>query len=188
MVKPPLFLFTVAFLSVALTGCVDVTFPEPMPAGKKNLTTFPSSWQGDWVALGDGGGALFIREDRILDFDGDGDDDMVLGRDCVLRRMGRRLVVSFPQSEGSRYTVWVAEKHGNELHVVTFDGEKEGNIRAWKDILGPDRVLEKFDLKDDEKELVEVQLNPKNKRQFKRLVKSCWAEPAVYFKTDTLQR
>ena len=75
-----------------------------MPAGKKDLTEFPKAWQGTWTSHVNGAEAagedeiMVILADRIK-----GDprsDDLVLGKNCTLRKLGRRLVLSLPQEEG----------------------------------------------------------------------------------------
>ncbi len=179
---------TVAAVSVLLatTGCVEVTFPEPMPAGKKDLTEFPSAWQGTWTSHVNGAEAaeedeiMVILVDRIK-----GDprsDDLVLGQNCTLRKLGRRLVLSLPQDEGERYTALVAERHGEFLTVKTFDPEEQGAVDGWEELLGHDRVVKIHKKDNPTKKLKEVQLNPKNRCQFRQLVKRGTTELVTYTK------
>ena len=179
---------TVAAVSVLLatTGCVEVTFPEPMPAGKKDLTEFPSAWQGTWTSHVNGAEAaeedeiMVILVDRIK-----GDprsDDLVLGQNCTLRKLGRRLVLSLPQDEGDRYTTLVAERHGECLTVKKFDPEEQGAVDGWEELLGHDRVVKIHKKDNPTKKLKEVQLNPKNRCQFRQLVKRGTTELVTYTK------
>ena len=173
-------------LLFATTGCVEVTFPEPMPAGKKDLTEFPSAWQGTWTSHVNGAEAaeedeiMVILVDRIK-----GDprsDDLVLGQNCTLRKLGRRLVLSLPQDEGERYTALVAERHGECLTVKTFDPEEQGAVDGWEELLGHDRVVKIHKKDNPTKKLKEVQLNPKNRCQFRQLVKRGTTELVTYTK------
>ena len=179
---------TVAAVSVLLatTGCVEVTFPEPMPAGKKDLTEFPSAWQGTWTSHVNGAQAagedeiMVILVDRIK-----GDprsDDLVLGQNCTLRKLGRRLVLSLPQDEGDRYTALVAERHGECLTVEKFDPEEQGAVDGWEELRGHDRVVKIHKKDNPTKKLKEVQLNPKNRCQFRQLVKRGTTELVTYTK------
>ena len=110
---------------LAVAGCVEVTFPEPMPAKKKELTTFPEAWQGTWVsdAPNEEEETLVVRGDRILG--NPGSDDLVPGKNCVLKKLGRRLVLNIPQEKGGRYTLLVAERHGDALNILTIDPKEQ---------------------------------------------------------------
>ena len=85
MTYPRLLFGCVLLLCLGVTGCVEVTFPEPMPAKKKELTQFPQAWQGTWVsdAPNEEEETLVVRGDRILG--NPGSDDLVLGKNCVLK-------------------------------------------------------------------------------------------------------
>jgi len=173
-------------LLLATTGCVEVTFPEPMPAGNKDLTEFPKAWQGTWTSHVNGAEAagedeiMVVLTDRIK-----GDprsEDLVLGVNCTLRKLGRRLVLSLPQEEGDRFTALVAERRGETLTVKAFDPEAQGAIDGWEELLGHNRVV-KIHAKDNPtKKLKEVQLNPKNRCQFRKLAKHGTTELATYTK------
>jgi hypothetical protein len=173
-------------LLLATTGCVEVTFPEPMPAGKKDLTEFPKAWQGTWTSHANGAEAagedeiMVILVDRIK-----GDpksEDLVLGQNCTLRKLGRRLVLSLPQEEGGRYTALVAERQGETLVLRSFDPAADGAIDGWEELLGHDRVVKIHKKDNPTKKLKEVQLNPKNRCQFRKLVKHGTTELVTYTK------
>jgi len=34
---------------ILFTGCVEVTFTEPMPLNRRDKTHFPNSWLGEWT-------------------------------------------------------------------------------------------------------------------------------------------
>ena len=57
-------------LALAVTGCTNVTFPEPMPLKRNDLTAFPSRWQGTWK---DDKGETFIITPNTLTSTGDGE-------------------------------------------------------------------------------------------------------------------
>jgi hypothetical protein len=157
-----------------------------MPAGKKDLTEFPKAWQGTWTSHANGAEAagedeiMVILVDRIK-----GDpksEDLVLGQNCTLRKLGRRLVLSLPQDEGDRYTTLVAERHGECLTVKKFDPEEQGAVDGWEELLGHDRVVKIHKKDNPTKKLKEVQLNPKNRCQFRQLVKRGTTELVTYTK------
>jgi hypothetical protein len=173
-------------LLFAATGCVEVTFPEPMPAGKKDLSEFPKAWQGTWTSHVNGIEAagedeiMVVLPDRIK-----GDprsEDLVLGVNCTLRSLGRRLVLNLPQQEGERYSALVAERHGQTIVLRAFDPEADGAIDGWEELLGHDRVVKIHKKDNPTKKLKEVQLNPKNRCQFRKLVKHGTTELVTYTK------
>ncbi len=54
------FLFSIFFL----TSCLQITFTEPQPAGKKNISKFPKHLTGSYLSLRDGS-ELVISESKI---------------------------------------------------------------------------------------------------------------------------
>jgi hypothetical protein len=177
----------VAFMVVS-TGCVNVTFPEPMPANKKELERFPESWRGTWKSNGDefeeqDEEVLVIMEKRIRG--NAGSDDLVLGENCVLKKMGRRLVLSLPQTQSPRYTVLVASRSGNELEIQSFEPKKVGALDSWEAILGHDQVVKIHKNNDPTDKLKEVQLNPKSTFQFKKLLRRGGSDRVVYTKVSS---
>ena len=95
---------------------------------------------------------------------------MRLGDNAVLQRMGRHLVLNLRDDEGSRWTVSVARRQGNLMTVRCFDASESGAIARWETLLGPEQVTKLHRDNDPEGKLKEVQLNPRNNRQFKALV------------------
>ena len=169
---------------VVLTGCVDVTFPEPMPENRRELDHFPASWEGTWTSHVQGIDAagedeiLIVKRDRIRGL-GD-DEEVVLGQDAVLKRLGRKRILSFPQKDSDRYSVVVAQRRGDMLEVRAFDPEQDDAIENWESTIGADRMLQIQRKDDPEKRLKEVQLNPKNTRQFRALLREGTTELVTY--------
>ena len=169
---------------IAVTGCVEVTFPEPMPAKKKELTTFPEAWQGTWVSISadDDEETLVVMPNRILG--NPGSDDLVLGKNCVLKRLGRRLVLNIPQEKGGRYTLLIAERHGDALDIQTLDPKAHGALDSWEEVLGHENVLKLHKNDDPTDKLREVQLNPRNTRQFRKLLRKGETTSVTYNKRE----
>lgn len=174
----------VATAIVVLTGCVDVTFPEPMPENRRELDHFPASWEGTWTSHVQGIDAagedeiLIVKRDRIRGL-GD-DEEVVLGQDAVLKRLGRKRILSFPQKDSERHSVVVAQRRGDMLEVRAFDPEQDDAIENWESTIGADRMLQIHRKDDPEKRLKEVQLNPKNTRQFRALLREGTTELVTY--------
>jgi len=171
-------------LLLGLSGCVEVTFPEPMPANRKELSEFPSHWRGTWTSHARGIEAagddeiMVIEADRILG-NGDG-EDLVLGQTCVLKKMGRSLVLSTPSETRGRHSVMVARIRGDKLEVRAFDPEQKGGIDTWEHVLGHERVVKIHKKDDPTNKLREVQLNPKSTCQFRKLVREGSHELVTY--------
>lgn len=171
-------------ICLALSGCVEVTFPEPMPAKKRALTQFPQAWQGTWVSgsPNEGEETLVVMADRILG--NPGSEDLVLGEDCVLKKLGRRLVLSIPQEKGGRYTLLVAKRHGNALNIQTLDPKEQGALDSWEEVLGHENVVKLHKNDDPTDKLREVQLNPKNSWQFRQLLRKGKVASVTYTKVN----
>lgn len=176
---------------VATTGCVDVTFPEPMPENRRELDHFPASWEGTWTSHVQGIDAagedeiLIVERDRIRGLGND--DEIILGQDAVLKRLGRKRILSFPQKESDRYSLVVAQRRGDALEVRAFDPKQDGAIEMWEATIGADRMLQVHRKDDPEKRLKEVQLNPKNTRQFRALLREGTSELVTYTRVKDLQ-
>ena len=184
MPNPSSSLLFLLALTLCATGCVTVTFPEPMPMHRRNLKSFPKSWQGDWRAMNDGAAddesadVMTIGPDRILS---EGQEDLVLGKQAVLRRMGRRLVLNFEEKgEEVRWTLVVAQKSGDQITIRQLDPELPGALRRWENVIGEDRIKEVYDDNDTNDKLREVQLNPRGNAAFRRLVRFGASETMTY--------
>ena len=104
----------------------------------------------------------------------------MLGQDAVLKRLGRKRILSFPQKDSDRYTLVVAQRRGDVLEVRAFDPKEDGAIETWEATIGADRMLQIHRKDDPEKRLKEVQLNPKNTRQFRALLREGTTELVTY--------
>ena len=66
------------------------------------------------------------------------------------------------------------------LEVRAFDPEQDDAIESWEATIGADRMLQIHRKDDPEKRLKEVQLNPKNTRQFRALLREGTTELVTY--------
>ena len=161
-------------LCILATGCISVTFPEPMPYNRKDLTSFPNAWHGIWSSHATGTDdtgedeLLVIFPDRLQGHEG---DDLILGKNCVLRKWGRRHVLSIDLDDSNRKMIMVAQRRGNHLDVLSFDASQEGALTSWEDVLGSKRVTTLHKNDDPTDKVREVQLNPRSNCQFRKLVK-----------------
>jgi hypothetical protein len=158
------------FLSalILFTGCVEVTFPEPMPMNRRSLTSFPTAWQGVWTAV------VTESETETITISANhidiGGDLVLLGEKAVVRRFAGYLVMSihFEESEG-RWQIYLAKKTQGMLHVYAFDGGDEEKIAIWELVLGGESV-KKVAENLIESEVKEYQLNPENNFAFRELI------------------
>ena len=118
-------------IAIAVTGCTDVTFPEPMPLKRKDLTAFPSRWQGTWK---DDKGETFIITPNTLTSTGDG-ETLTIGETLRLRRFWDGLVLNKKQEDSGRWEVFFLRRSGSSITVHGFVAD-EGPIGVWKDVLG----------------------------------------------------
>lgn len=173
MTLPKLLFGCVMLICLSLTSCVEVTFPEPMPAKKKELTQFPDAWQGTWVSQESAEDTedeqLVVQHDRILG--NPGSDDLVLGKNCVLKKLGRRLILNIPQEKGGRWTLLIGARRGDVLEIQTLDPKEQGALDSWEEALGHENVVKLHKNNDPTDKLKEVQLNPKNTWQFRKLLR-----------------
>ena len=79
----------------------------------------------------------------------------------MLKKLGRRLVLNIPQEKGGRYTLLVAERHGDALNIQTLDPKEQGALDSWEEVLGHENVVKLHKNDDPTDKLREVQLNPK---------------------------
>ena len=99
----------------------------------------------------------------------------------MLKRLGRKRILSFPQKDSDRHSVVVAQRRGDVLEVRAFDAEQDDAIESWEATIGADRMLQIHRKDDPEKRLKEVQLNPQNTRQFR----AWWREGTTELVTYT---
>ena len=174
-------------LMLTATGCIEVTFPEPMPLRRRELNKFPKSWQGTWTSHVNGEEAaeedeiMVILEQSIMS----NNDTITLGNEVVLHRMGCRLVLNLAEAEGTRWTLMVADRKGDQMQVRSFDASPTGAIARWETIIGSDNVVKIHRDNDPNEKLKEIQLNPKSNRQFKKLVDGGASELVMYQRVKT---
>ena len=171
-------------LLLCATGCVTVTFPAPMPMHRRDLKSFPKSWQGDWRAMNDGAADDENADVMSLGHDhmqSEGQEDLVLGKQVVLRRMGRRLVLNFEEGgEDVRWTLAVAEKSGDQIKVRHLDPKLPGALRRWENVIGEGRIKLFYEEDGASETLREVQLDPRGNGAFRRLMRFGASETMTY--------
>ena len=158
------------FLSalILFTGCVEVTFPEPMPMNRRSLTCFPTAWQGVWTAVESESETetITISSSQIEL----GDDLLLLGENAMVRRFSGYLVLSISSEENEgRWQIYLGEITQGVLHVYTFDGNEEEKVKIWELVLGEEGVEWVAESVDDS-ELKEYHLNPENNIAFRELI------------------
>ena len=158
------------FLSALLlfTGCVEVTFPEPMPMNRRSLTCFPTGWVGVWSNDTEENAAesITIGTSQISV----GGDNITLGEEAVVRRFAGYLVLSVSgEDNDGRWLIYLAKKTQGALHVYTFDGDDDEKIAIWEMVLGGESIGKiTKDLNDSE--VKEYKLNPENNFAFRELI------------------
>ena len=166
--RNPISTSLILFAIVLLSGCVEATFPEPMPFNRANKTFFPSTMQGDWTYKGD---SNELEENitvnaQYVDL---GDENIVLSDRTVLRKFNGYYILSTYLDKAERYGVLVAKLNGNVLSVYKFDCEDEEKVENWKSILGEESV--EVITKDNKGiDIEEVRLNPANNSTFRQLL------------------
>lgn len=111
------------------TGCVDVTFQEPMPQNRRNLNQFPRSWQGTWSNGDDLN--IKIEADRFIDLDSE--ESFPLGEKIILRRFNGYLVLSKLTEDLGSWEVTLGKRTFDQIEIWSFDAEK---IEDWQAIEG----------------------------------------------------
>ena len=123
-------------------------------------------------------GLMTIGPDRIQS---EGQEDLVIGEQVVLRRMGRQLVLNLEgEGEGPRWTLAVAQKSGDQIVVRQLDPKLPGALRRWENVVGEGRIKEVYDDNDTKDKLREVQLDPRGNGAFRRLVRFGASETMTY--------
>ena len=159
---------TFVLLSILCSGCVEATFPEPMPYNRTNKTFFPSSMQGDWTYKGD---SKELEENITINaqYVEMGDENIVLSDRTVLRKFNGFYILSTYLDKAERYSVLIAKLNGNVLSVYKFDCEDEEKVENWKTILGEESV-EVITKENKGIDIEEIRLNPANNSTFRQLL------------------
>jgi hypothetical protein len=150
------------FACILWSGCSNVSFTEPMPLNRRNLTKFPHKWQGTWT---DGGDLTVIISEHS--FEGDDMDRMVLGEDALLRRFHGHLVVN-QQEENGNWTVLLGKRSKDEFTLWQFDGNDEDAVEAWKSALNDSSITS--NVSDSVLKIESYVLAPENNAAFRKLI------------------
>ncbi|MDG2312013.1 MAG: hypothetical protein P8L64_06475 [Flavobacteriales bacterium] len=160
---------------ILFTGCVEVTFSEPMPFNRRDKTHFPNSWLGEWTsaAQGDDLQEHLTINSQYVTF-GTDNDALVLGTESVLRKFAGYHILSIKSEDSERWNLLFAKRSKDILHIYEFDGKDKEKAAIWEEILSTNEggAFEVVKKKDGVQEKVsEYKLNPENNRIFRKLIK-----------------
>ena len=160
-------LFVLA-LSLLLVGCVQVTFPEPMPFSRPNKSTFPKSLQGEWFNKGESDDLAekITISAQYVDM---GDESIVINEKNLLRKFNGYYVLNSLVEDKGRYSLTLARKNGSVLGIYKFDASDEAKIAIWKEVMGEDSV-EAINKGGGSLEIEEIILKPANNSTFRKLI------------------
>ena len=127
-----------------LAGCVEVTFPEPMPFNRRDRSCFPKNIQGVWHAKGESDNledSIAIHS-QYIDF---GEKPLVLSDNSVLRKFNGYFVFSMSEDDDEgRWRVYFAKHNSSVLSLYEFDGGNDAKIDFLKLNLLPKAPIESF--------------------------------------------
>ena len=163
-------LFTTLVVSAIMlfTGCVQVTFPEPMPLNRKNKLSFPTYYHGLWSHNGENE----VLEENITissNYIDLGEERIVLNEENVLRKFNGYLILNTKADHNERFSVYLAKAKNGVLSLYNFDGEDEEKIAIWKEVLG-ENGIEEVKSNDGGIEVEEIKLTVKNNTTFRLLI------------------
>ena len=158
---------------ILFSGCVEVTFPEPMPLNRRDKTHFPNSWQGDWT---------FTEQSDELEehltiysqYVTIGDKTIVLGTENILRKFAGYHILSTRSETSDRWGLLLAKRSKDVLHIYEFDGSDKEKARLWEEVLSSSEGLGFEAVRKTEGNLEKVReykLNPENNSVFRTLIK-----------------
>ena len=159
-------LFSAIFL---FTGCVEVTFPEPMPYLRRDRTVFPISWQGEWHYKGSNTNmdeSITIHPQYVSMEN----EQIILNEKTVLRKFNGYFIISMQDDDDERWSLIIGKRRGSVLSIYEFEGTDE-NYAIWKEVLGVESI-EEVTKSDDDPEIEEYQINPENNAAFRKLLNS----------------
>ena len=157
---------------ILFTGCVEVTFSEPMPLKRRDKTHFPNSWLGEWTFAeqSDELEEHLTIHSQYVTF---GTDDLVLGPETVLRKFAGYHILSTKSKNSDRWNLLLAKRSKDVLHLYKFDGLDKEKAAIWEEVLRANEGVgfEAVKKKDgDLKKVREYRLNPENNRMFRQLI------------------
>lgn len=157
-----------------LSGCIEVTFPEPMPMNRCDKNHFPKSWQGEWTfsKQSDDLEENLTINSQYVSF---GTEQIVLGEENILRKFAGYYILSSKANNSQRWNLLLAKRDKDVIHVYHFDGEDVEKAKIWEALLKDDKqngfeTIRKS--KGDTDRIREYKLNPENNRTFRELIKS----------------
>ena len=158
---------------ILFTGCVEVTFTEPMPLNRRDKTHFPNSWLGEWTFTeqSDELEEHLTIHSQYVTF---GTDARVLGTENILRKFAGYHILSTKSENSERWNLLLAKRSKDVIHVYKFDGTDKEKVTIWEEILTTNEGLGFEAVKKKEGDLEKVReykLNPENNRMFRKLIK-----------------
>lgn len=173
MVRKKILLMAFSAL-LMLSGCIEVTFPEPMPMNRCDKNHFPKSWQGEWTfsEQSDDLEENLTINSQYVSF---GTDQIVLGEENILRKFAGYYILSSKANNSQRWNLLLAKRDKDVIHVYHFDGKDVEKAKFWEALLKDDtrngfETIRKSE--GDTDRIREYKLNPKNNRAFRELIKS----------------
>lgn len=173
MVRKKILLMAFSAL-LMLSGCIEVTFPEPMPMNRCDKNHFPKSWQGEWTSSeqSDDLEENLTINSQYVSF---GTDQIVLGEENILRKFAGYYILSSKANNSQRWNLLLAKRDKDVIHVYHFDGKDVEKAKFWEALLKDDtrdgfETIRKSE--GDTDRIREYKLNPKNNRAFRELIKS----------------
>ena len=168
-------LIFLAFASIVTTGCVPVTFDEPMPMNRRNLDHFPSALQGSWASEDDDVMLHIFRDHFSLQ------ETIFLSDSVILRKYKKKFVVSVQLEENKGFwEVFQASLAGDSLTLLTLSWKDEEKKQKMQSILG-DRleiffdgdILDSTSFLDRKDSVSQVYASLQSNPQFKELMECC---------------
>ena len=173
MVRKKILLMAFSAL-LMLSGCIEVTFQEPMPMNRCDKNHFPKSWQGEWTfsEQSDDLEENLTINSQYVSF---GTDQIVLGEENILRKFAGYYILSSKANNSQRWNLLLAKRDKDVIHVYHFDGKDVEKAKFWEALLKDDtrngfETIRKSE--GDTNRIREYKLNPKNNRAFRELIKS----------------
>ena len=180
------FVVFVAFVSIVTTGCIPVTFDEPMPKNRRNLHHFPCALQGSWASEDDDVMLLIFRDHIFLE------EPLFLSDSVILRKYKKKFVVSVQREENKGFwEVYQASLAGDSLTLLTLSWKVEDRKQKMQSILG-DRleiffdgeILDSTSFFGKKDSVSQVQASVESNSQFKELMEHCADTIGTYLRVQ----
>lgn len=129
--KTPLIIVFASLL--IFSSCSNVVFEQPMPIERKNLTSFPEKWLGEWLPTDDDDPLTYtIARDYFYT---DSNDPCFLSESFRLRRFQGYLVLS-NQDDRGQWEVILAKRKKDVIYMYQFDDTNAEAVAVWNSVLG----------------------------------------------------